>query len=122
MVLSILGSKYTSLLTGSIALIFFVFCSAAMLLQFYKREVVFAVREAGLLDKRWSPPLVDWSDMKAVVLLRSENEFSLEVQLWPDNQGKDGKALNVDLSGFDVEISEVVAEIEKHKPVRHELR
>ena len=92
-----------------------------MIWRYYNNEMVFAVREVGLVDKRWSPSLISWEQIKEVVLLRKEQEFELMVKLWPTKQGTTAPSRRVDLSQFDVSVENVVAEIQKYKSVRHEL-
>lgn len=121
MFLSLARSSWTAPVTGIVALVFFLFCSAAMLWRYYHDDVVFAVREAGLLDKRWSQKVKSWDEIKEVVLKRREHEFRIEVIMWPDRQGNSGPTHQVDLTQFDVDIADVLAEIERYKPVRHEL-
>ena len=121
MISTVLNFKYALEFTAAAALFFFVFCSAAMIWRYYNNEIVFAVREVGLLDKRWSPSLISWDQIKEIVLLRREQEFELEVRMWPADQNMASASKRVNLSQFEIGIEPIVREIQKYKPVRHEL-
>jgi len=122
MILTLFGSNYKNAVTALVALIFFVLCSVGMLWRYYRNEIVFAVRNNGMLDTRWSREILGWDEIKEVVLLRHEAEFELEIRLWPRVQGTNSEFRSVDLSPFDVAIEDVILEVEKHVSVRQELR
>lgn len=97
------------------AVLFFSFCSAAMIWRYLRREVVVAVRPDGLLDARRSSQAMLWDDIREVRLGRAENEFRLILSVW----AKSGKAkdVEVDLSGLDADINTIIQAIAAYRPV-----
>ncbi len=79
----LLGFAHYNVITGVSGLIFFSFCSAAMIFRYVRNEVVLAVRPDGLFDARYSEEAVPWDQIKDIRLGRQENEFQLDVFLWP---------------------------------------
>lgn len=97
------------------AILFFSFCSAAMIWRYLRREVVVAVRPDGLFDARRSSQAMLWDDIRDVRLGRAENEFHLTLSVW----GKGGKAreVEVDLSGLDADVNTILQAISAYRPV-----
>ncbi len=121
MILTRLGNPYANLITALTALIFFGFCTVGMLWRYYNNEVVFAVRRTGLFDKRWPHEAVNWEDIKEVVLVQREADFSLEVRLWPQTSKTAAEALlQIDLSPFDTSVQAIIDAIGSKVPLRRE--
>jgi hypothetical protein len=78
------------LYTALSGLVFFAFVSAAMLLHYWRNSVVVAVLPTGLVDLRWQADPVPWEAIREIVLRRVEDEYELDVHLWPGpgNRGR----------------------------------
>lgn len=117
----LLGLSHANLITFISGLIFFSFCSAAMIRRYMRSEIVVAVRPDGLFDARYSSQAVPWDDIKDVRLGRAENDFQLGVYLWPD-RNKSGKspAFNIDLTLLDTPVDQVLEALSVYKTVSWE--
>lgn len=122
----LLGLQYANTITFISGLIFFSFCSAAMIVQYVRREVVLAVRPDGLFDVRWSTQAVPWDEIKDVRLGRAENDFQLGVYLWPDRHGKDYRTgtgqpdFRIDLAPLDAPVDQILQALSAYKPISME--
>ena len=113
------GLSHYNVITAVSGLIFFGFCSAAMILRYMRREVVVAVRPDGLLDSRVSADPVPWDMIKDIRLGRVENEFRLSVILWPEYQDRSATEdqFIMDLAPLDGGLEQVVTAVQAYKPV-----
>ncbi len=114
------GFAYYNTITLVSGLIFFSFCSAAMIWRFMRNEVVLAVRPDGLFDARYSSQAVPWDDIKDLRLRQAEHEFQLSVFLWPDRAvyGDAGRPeFSIDLAPLDGSVESVVHAIAPHKTI-----
>ena len=103
-------------------LVFFGFCSAAMIMRYVRDEVVFAIRPDGLFDARYSSQAIPWDDIKDVRLERMENDFQLDIYLWPANQkvASSGPTFTVDLSPLDGSVEQILMALSEHKNIYFE--
>lgn len=117
------------LVTSVAGVVFFSFCSAAMIWRYLRREVIVAARPDGLFDARFSSQAVPWDAIKDLRLQRAENEFSLAVYLWPDapfRAGASSKAHNgepgfvIDLEPLDAGVEAVLQSIAAYKQIAME--
>jgi hypothetical protein len=101
--------------TAATGLIFFAFCSAAMIWRYLRGSIVLAVRPDGLFDARHSRQAVLWSDILELELHRKENEFHLIISTW----GKGGKVLksSLDLAPLDADVNTILAAISAYRTV-----
>lgn len=101
--------------TAATGLIFFAFCSAAMIWRYLRGSVVLAVRPDGLFDARISREAVLWSDVLSLDLQRTENEFHLIISTF----GSGGKVVktSVDLAPLDADVNTILAAISAYRPV-----
>ncbi|MEM8750348.1 MAG: hypothetical protein AAGF28_08600 [Pseudomonadota bacterium] len=114
-------------ITGVSAAIFFSFCSAAMIWRYMRNDVILAVRPDGLYDARHTSQAVPWDAIKDLRLLRAENEFQLDVFLWPattDHQAirkayspAARPAFSIDLAPLDAGVETIVEALSQHKQV-----
>ncbi len=76
--------------TALSGLAFFAFISAAMLFAYWRKSDVIAILPTGLFDRRWQREPVSWDAIREIVLRRVEDEFELDVYLWPGpgNRGR----------------------------------
>ena len=113
------GVWYYNGVTLFAGLIFFGFCSAAMVVRYLRRDVVLAVRPDGLYDARYSSEPVPWEAIKDIRLGRVENEFQLAVCLWPREYkaGADEQGFVIDLAPLDAGLEQVLDVVSGHKPV-----
>lgn len=118
-----LAGGYATMITAGVALVFFVFCSIGMLSRYYRNEVVLAIRQQGFFDKRLKRKIINWDEIKEVVLSQREREFLLEIHLWPMSHesvvsitGKE--PLKIDLEPFEVSIDELMQAIGEHTKTR----
>ena len=122
----LLGLYYANTITVISGLIFFSFCSAAMIWQYMRRQVVVAVRPDGLFDARYSTQAVPWDEIKDVRLGRAENDFQLGVYLWPDKHGSWHKAgagqpdFQIDLAPLDAPVDQILQALSNYKPISME--
>ena len=103
-------------------LVFFGFCSAAMIVRYVRNDVIFAIRPDGLFDARYSSQAIPWDDIKDVRLERAENDFQLGVYLWPPNQkvATSGPTFTVDLSPLDGSVEQILMALSEHKNIYFE--
>jgi len=115
----LLGMRYYNSITAVSAIIFFGFCSAAMVWSYLRNEIVLAIRPDGLFDARYSAEAVPWDRIKDLRLGRVENDFHLYVYLWPDRFLRtDEKAeFVIDLASLDAGVEQILAAMNVHKPV-----
>ena len=115
----LLGLAQANTITVISGLIFFSFCSAAMIWRYLRNDVVVAIRPDGLFDARYSSQAVPWDTIKDVRLERVENEFQLGVYLWPNRQtDHDGRpAFLMDLAPLDGSVEQILQALAKHKPI-----
>ncbi|MFK5980122.1 MAG: hypothetical protein QM488_14670 [Rhizobiaceae bacterium] len=118
-----LAGGYATIVTAVVALVFFVFCSIGMLSRYYRDEVVLAVRQQGFFDKRLKQKIINWEEIKEIVLLQREQEFQLELHLWP--MSRDGivsingiEPLKIDLEPFEIDINDLMQAINEHTKTR----
>ena len=106
-------------LTLVAGLIFFAFCSAAMIWRYVRREIIVAVRPDGLYDARYSSQAIPWDAIKDLRLGRVENEFQIAVYLWPKEReaGDERAAFVIDTAPLDGGIEQVLMAVNMHKPV-----
>lgn len=115
----LLGFYRSDLITAISGLIFFSFCSAAMIWRYWRNDIVVAIRPDGLFDARYSTQAIPWDDIKDVRLGRAENDFQLDVYLWPGRHHVTdaGPAFSIDLQPLDVPAQQVVDAIVNYKPI-----
>ncbi|MBL4890575.1 MAG: hypothetical protein JKX91_01865 [Rhizobiaceae bacterium] len=99
------------------------FISFGMLSRYYRDEVVLAIRQQGFFDKRLKQKIINWDEIKEIVLLQQEQEFQLELHLWPMSHESvvaiKGKApLKIDLEPFDIDINDLMEAISEHTKTR----
>ena len=100
-------------------MIFFGFCSAAMIWRYVRKEIVLAIRPDGLFDARYSQQAIAWDAIKDIRLGRVENEFQLTVVLWPKTQdgGEEKAAFVIDLAPLDGGVEQVLSALQDYQPV-----
>ncbi len=115
----LLGLIQAELITAISGLIFFSFCSAAMIWRYWRNDVIVAIRPDGLFDARYSSQAVPWDDIKDVRLGRAENDFQLDIYLWPDrHQGRGAEpAFSIDLQGLDAPVQQILEAVIAYRPV-----
>ncbi|MFD0915350.1 STM3941 family protein [Pseudahrensia aquimaris] len=113
------GLRYYNTVTFVSGLIFFGFCSAAMIWRYLRKDIVLAVRPDGLFDARYSSEPVPWDAIKDIRLGRVENDFQLSVYLWPRELKADAEEQGfvIDLAPLDAGIEQVLDVVSGHKPV-----
>ena len=79
------GIRQADLVTAISGLVFFGFCSATMVVRYLRRDVVLAIRPDGYFDARFHEDAVPWEQIKDIRIARQENEFHLNVYLWPNS-------------------------------------
>ena len=115
----LLGLANANSITVISGIIFFGFCSAAMIWRYLRNDVVLAIRPDGLFDARYSSQAVPWDKIKDVRLERAENDFQLGVYLWPDKQtANTGRpAFTIDLMGLDGSLEQILKAVAEHKDI-----
>ena len=116
------GFQNSNLITFVSALLFFGFCSATMIWRYAQRAIIVAVRPDGFFDARYSSQAVPWDNIKELRLGRAENDFELNVFLWPNGAAQPPNApirpsFVSDLSPLDAGVTTVLEAIAKHKPI-----
>ncbi|MEM7300609.1 MAG: hypothetical protein AAF468_05950 [Pseudomonadota bacterium] len=118
------GFSYAGIATWTAGVLFFVFFSFRALWLFMQNEVVLAVRPDGLYDARLSPSHFSWEDLWEINLTRLESDYRLELRLWPKTVISTSKKhagrvedIEIETSSLDGGIEEIVAAIQKYKPV-----
>jgi len=113
----LLGFVHYNWITAVSGLIFFSFCSAAMIIRYMRNEVVLSVRPDGLFDARYSSQAVPWEEIKDIRLGRHENEFQLNVFLWP-REAMPGQvaqpSFTIDLAPLDGGVEAILAAVGGH--------
>lgn len=108
--------------TGAAAMVFFAMLSASMVLQYFRREVIVAVRPTGLFDARYSPETIAWEKIRDITLRRTEDEFMLDVYFWysQERAARMGNRpeFTMDLSPLEAEPERVVRAIAQFKDIR----
>ncbi|EFL88778.1 hypothetical protein [Ahrensia sp. R2A130] len=112
------GFADAKIIASVVAILFFSFCSAAMIWRYLRREIVVAIRPDGLFDARRSSQALLWDDIREVKLGRAENEFRLILSVW-ERSGK-AKDVEVDLSGLDADVNVILQAISAYRDVTME--
>lgn len=120
LLLGIYGSNHMNLYTAIAGLAFFSFISARMLAQYVKNEVVLAVQPTGLYDSRITAETIPWSDIKELLLLRREQNYSLQVSFWPASKFSNVKTHEVELSVLEGGSEKILEAINAYMPIRME--
>jgi len=121
MLLSAAYHPHALLYTGLSGTVFFAFISAAMLLQAWRNAIVVAVLPTGLIDLRWQRDPVPWEAIREIVLRRVEDDYELDVHLWPGrgNRGRPNVPDHVmALAPLDAPAAAVVAALEPYAELR----
>lgn len=115
----LLGLQNANTITVISGLVFFGFCSAAMIWRYMRDEIVLAIRPDGLFDARYSSQAVPWDEIKDVRLERAENDFQLGVYLWPDKRANsdDSPEFIIDLSPLDASVEQILHAVAEHKSI-----
>lgn len=113
------GSLHYNMITFVSGLIFFGFCSAAMIWRYMRNEIILSVRSEGLFDARYSKQPVPWDAIKDLRLGRVENEFQLFVYLWPGRQENVAEQLEfiVDLAPLDAGVNQILGAVSLYKTI-----
>lgn len=120
LLLGIYGSNHMNLLTALTGVIFFAFISARMLARYWRNEVILAVRPTGLYDARIAAETIPWEEIKELVLKRREQEYQLEIILWPRRPGGRMRDHDIDLSVLEGGSQLVLEAISHYMPIRME--
>ena len=78
--------------TVAAGLVFFGFCSLAMIRAYATGDTVLAVQPQGYLDTRWRAEAVPWEAIARVEMLRLETEWRVAIYLWNSENGRSGGA------------------------------
>jgi len=115
----LLGLQQAKLITLVSGLIFFSFCSAAMIWRYLRSDIVVAIRPDGLFDARFSMEAVPWDEIKDVRLERAENDFQLGIYMWPKaSAGRgDHPAFIIDISPLDASVEQIVEALAQYKSI-----
>ncbi len=121
----LLGLRHADIITLISAVIFFSFCSAAMIWHYFRRSVILAFRPGGLFDARYSSQAVPWDQIKDVRLSRAENDFQIGVYLWPNFRrsqfGENGAPeFFIDLTPLDAPPEQVLLAMAEFKQITME--
>ena len=81
------GFQNANTITFVSGMIFFAFCSAAMIWRYMRSDVVMAVQPGGLYDIRTTPRHTPWEQVRMIGIVRHESDYRLKVYLWPPYQG-----------------------------------
>ncbi len=113
------GFRHVNMITLISGLIFFGFCSAAMIFRYLNRAVIVAVRPDGLFDARYSAQAVPWEMIKEIRLARTENEYRLSVALWPKSQKQQSSApgWDLDMAPLDGNPQTLVDAVMQYRPI-----
>ncbi len=120
LLLGIYGSSNMNLYTLIAGLLFFAFISAKMLSQYFRNEVVLAVQPTGLYDGRISSETILWERIKELVLVRREQEYSLSIVLWPQENNQNAATHEIELTALEGGSEEILEAINQYKPIRLE--
>lgn len=119
LLLGIYGVRQMNLLTLLTGLIFFAFVSARMLARYFRNEVILAVQPTGLFDARIGDDVLPWDAIRELVLLRREQEYSLQIVLW-GSKGAKPQTHEVNLTALEGGAQPVLEAISAYRPVRVE--
>ena len=75
--------------TAAAGLVFFGFCSAAMIRAYATGDTVLAVQPQGYLDTRWRAEAVPWEEVRRVEMQRLETEWRVAIYLWSGDGAAD---------------------------------
>ena len=119
LLLGIYGVRQMNLLTVLTGLIFFAFVSARMLAQYFRNEVILAVQPTGLFDARIGNDVLPWEEIRELVLVRREQDYSLKIVLW-GAKGAKPQTHEVSLTALEGGAQPVLEAINAYRPVRME--
>ncbi|MGI9401327.1 MAG: hypothetical protein ACR2O0_08745 [Rhizobiaceae bacterium] len=96
--------------------------SAPMLVRYFRREVIVAVRPTGLFDARYSLETIAWEQIRDITLRRTEDDYMLDVYFW-HSQEKSERLGNrpeftMDLSPLEAEPERIIRAIAQFKDIR----
>jgi hypothetical protein len=113
------GLVHGNTITVISGLIFFGFCSAAMVWRYLRSDIVLAFRPDGFFDSRYSRTAIPWEQIKDIRLGRVENEFLLSVYLWPRDQRATSSdpAFVVELAPLDSGVDKILEALSAHAPI-----
>ena len=118
-VLRVPGADGWTLAAG---LIFFGFCSAAMIRAYTTGDTVLAVQPQGYLDTRWRAEAVPWDSIARVEMLRLETEWRVAIYLWRSADVAHGASDEPDwisdLANLDVDGRTLVEDLSRYAQVR----
>ena len=99
--------------------IFFSFCSLAMIWRYLRNDIVLVIRPDGLFDVRYSSQAVAWDEIKDIRLSRAENDFELLIYLWPDKASVEYQRaeFTIELSPLDGDVENIVLAIANYKQI-----
>lgn len=108
--------------TSVAALVFFAMLSASMLVQYFRQEVIVAVRPTGLFDARYSSETIAWEKIRDITLRRTEDEFMLDVYFWYSQEKAERMGnqpeFTMDLGPLEAEPERIVRAIAQFKDIR----
>ena len=115
----LIGLQHAGFITMVAGILFFSFCSAAMIWRYANNSIVLAFRPDGLFDARYSSQAVPWDDIKDVRLDRAENDFHLCIYLWPDRLINKSRAavFNIDLAPLDASVEQILTALSAYKSI-----
>lgn len=120
LITGVYGTAWHTMITVVAGSIFFAFISARMLAQYWRDDVVLAVQPTGLYDGRIGGDTIPWDAIKELVVIRREQEFRLEVILWPGKEGGRPRSHEVNLSALEGGSQAILEAIHAYKPIRLE--
>ncbi len=118
MIFTRLGNPSADAITAVAGLIFLAFFSARMALLYFRDDVVLAILPTGINDARWARGSIEWERIKEITLRQRENEFQLDVHLWPDSGASE--ILSIDLEALESDVETITSAINIHMPIRNE--
>ncbi len=118
MIFTRLGNPSADAITAVAGLIFLAFFSARMALQYFRDDVVLAILPTGINDARWARGSIEWERIKEITLRQRENEFQLDVHLWPVSGSSE--ILSIDLEALESDVETITSAINIHMPIRNE--
>ena len=121
MLLTALGFREAVFWSAMTAFVFFGFISAQMLRRYLRREPVLAIWPTGLYVAGQGDTL-PWEQIRAITLMRREDEYALNVSLWPDRQTHAGRSSDfyVELAPLESDPGTIIEEIRRYRPVEIE--
>lgn len=118
MIFTSLGNPNADLITIAAGFIFLAFFSARMAIQYFRDDIVLSILPTGIYDARWGRELIEWEKVKEITLSQREQEFELNVHLWPI--AGDVKILPIDLDALESDVDTIIDAIAVHVQVRTE--